>query len=74
MLKHKEAIFPLKSPGLVSIPLSFLVAVVVSLAGRETTSAEAKYEEVHRASGRAVAGGGSGGRIRGLRFAISNLG
>src|SRR6187397_2054753 len=31
MLKH-AAIFPLRNPGIVSIPLSFLVAVVISLA------------------------------------------
>ncbi len=47
ILHHKEAIFPLKSPGIVSIPLSFIVAVVVSLAGRETNAAE-KFEEVRR--------------------------
>lgn len=41
----KTAIFPLKSPGLVTIPLSFLVAIVVSLLSREPAS-EAKFEEV----------------------------
>ena len=45
IFKHKAAIFPLKNPGLISIPLSFLIAVIVSLAGRETTSQE-KYDEV----------------------------
>ena len=42
---YKEAIFPLGSPGIVSIPLAFLVAIVVSLAGREP-EAEARFEEV----------------------------
>ncbi len=45
VFKYKDAIFPLKSPGLVTIPLSFVVAVVVSLLGHEP-SAETKYEEV----------------------------
>jgi cation/acetate symporter len=31
ILKHSEAIFPLKNPGLVSVPLAFLVGYVVSL-------------------------------------------
>ena len=31
MLKH-AAVFPLRNPGIVSIPLSFLVAIVISLA------------------------------------------
>ncbi len=47
ILHHPAAIFPLGSPGLVSIPLSFLVAVVVSLAKRELMSEE-KFAEVHR--------------------------
>ncbi len=55
VLKHPEAVFPLKSPGLVTIPLSFIVAAVVSLTGRETTSEE-KYGEVRR---RIEAGGTS---------------
>jgi cation/acetate symporter len=45
VLKHQEAIFPYGSPGLFTIPLSFLVAVVVSLASREP-SAEEKFLEV----------------------------
>ncbi len=44
IFKHKEAIFPLKSPGIVTIPLSFLVAVVVSLVSQEAGSAE-RFEE-----------------------------
>ena len=37
----KDAIFPLKSPGLVTIPLSFIVAIVVSLL---TPEAEARRQ------------------------------
>ena len=50
ILHHKAAVFPLKSPGIVSIPLSFIVAVAVSLMGRET-GAEEKFEEVRRRIG-----------------------
>jgi len=32
ILGHTTALFPLKTPGLVSIPLSFITAIVVSLA------------------------------------------
>lgn len=31
LLKHTEAIFPLKNPGLVTIPLAFAVGIIVSL-------------------------------------------
>ena len=56
VLKFKEAIFRLKSPGLVTIPLSFVVAIVVSLMGRERES-EAKFEEVtERLAGRMPVG------------------
>ena len=41
VLHHPAAIFPLKSPGLVTIPLSFLVAIIVSLA---TPEAEARRQ------------------------------
>ena len=41
---HKEAIFPLGSPGLITIPLSFAVAVVVSLVTPEQ-GAQARFEE-----------------------------
>ena len=41
VLHNKEAIFPLKSPGLVTIPLSFVVAILVSLA---TPEAEAQRQ------------------------------
>lgn len=43
ILEKEAAIFPLKNPALVSIPLSFLTAVVVSLLGKEQ-SAEDKFE------------------------------
>lgn len=33
ILKHESAWFPLRNPGIVSIPLSFAVAIVVSLLG-----------------------------------------
>jgi cation/acetate symporter len=32
ILKHESALFPLRNPGLVTIPLSFAVAVGLSLA------------------------------------------
>jgi cation/acetate symporter len=46
LLGHKTAIFPLKNPGLYTIPLSFIVGIAVSLLSPEPES-EAKYEEVH---------------------------
>ena len=55
VMKNKEAIFPLKSPGLVTIPLAFLVAVVVSLltpeaeARRQHGEALARFPEADRA-------------------------
>ena len=45
VLKHETPIFGLKNPGLVTIPLSFAVAVLVSLA-RSEPNAVAKFEEV----------------------------
>ena len=47
MLNHASAIFPLKNPGLVSIPLSFLVAIVVSLLETDKRSSE-KFVEVQQ--------------------------
>jgi cation/acetate symporter len=47
VLKHSEAFFPLKNPAIVSMPLSFLVGVVVSLLAREP-AAEAQFAEVSR--------------------------
>ena len=46
VLGHAAAVYPLKNPGLVTIPLSFAVAVGVSLLGREP-DAERKFEEVN---------------------------
>jgi cation/acetate symporter len=44
VLKNKEAIFPLKNPAIYSMPLAFLVGIVVSLMAREP-SAEARFED-----------------------------
>lgn len=40
ILKHPGAWFPLKNPALVTIPLSFAVGIVVSLATRDTAAGE----------------------------------
>jgi len=40
MLHHDHAAFPLKNPALVSMPLAFLVAVVVSLLAPERAASE----------------------------------
>ncbi len=45
ILKHASAPFPLKNPGLVSIPLAFLVGIIVSLLGSEQKAQE-KFAEV----------------------------
>jgi cation/acetate symporter len=45
LLKHTEAIFPLKNPGLVTIPLGFIVGILVSLAKKDR-GAEQKFSEV----------------------------
>jgi cation/acetate symporter len=47
VLKNASAWFPLRNPGLVSIPLSFAVAFVVSLLWPEA-EAEARFSEVER--------------------------
>ncbi|MFN8582051.1 MAG: sodium/solute symporter [Gemmatimonadaceae bacterium] len=47
ILKHQSAWFPLKNPALITIPFSFLVGIVVSLATRDT-SAEQGYESMQR--------------------------
>jgi cation/acetate symporter len=47
VLGHEKAIFPLKNPGLYTIPLSFAVALIVSLLGREE-SAEIRFDEVQQ--------------------------
>ncbi len=41
LLHHGSAIFPLKNPGLVSVPLSFLVGIVVSLLSPEPVAQRA---------------------------------
>ena len=40
MLKQSSALFPLRNPGIVSIPLSFAVGIVVSLLAPEAESAQ----------------------------------
>jgi cation/acetate symporter len=47
ILKHPEAWFPLRNPGLVTIPLSFAVAVVVSLLRPEPSEAR-RFVELER--------------------------
>jgi cation/acetate symporter len=47
VLKHADAIFPLKNPAVVSMPVSFLTAIVVSQLTRETR-AEQRYREAGR--------------------------
>ncbi len=47
VLKHSEAIFPLKNPAIVSMPLSFLIGILVSYTAREP-AAEAQFAEVTR--------------------------
>ena len=39
MLKNAAAIFPLRNPGIVTIPLSFAVGIVVSLVSPEAEAA-----------------------------------
>ena len=45
VLKHETALFPLKNPGLITIPLSFIVGIVVSLIAPERL-AQQKFAEV----------------------------
>lgn len=45
LLHHPTAIFPLKNPALVTIPLSFLTGIVVSLLKPDPTSA-ARYQAI----------------------------
>jgi len=47
ILKHASAPFPLRNPALVTIPLSFLTAIVVSLVTSDATSEE-RYAQVQR--------------------------
>jgi cation/acetate symporter len=51
ILKHSGALFPLKNPGLVTIPLSFAVGIVVSLLTPEAGAAERFAETEHRIAG-----------------------
>ena len=41
ILKNKEAWFPLKNPGLITIPFSFFVGIVVSLVAPEKSASDA---------------------------------
>jgi cation/acetate symporter len=45
ILKNKDAWFPLKNPGLITIPFSFLVGIVASLLSPEKSASDA-YAEV----------------------------
>jgi cation/acetate symporter len=49
ILHHREAIFPLKNPGIVTIPLSFAVGIAVSLA-RPEPAAAAGFDAVEDAT------------------------
>jgi cation/acetate symporter len=40
LLKHPAAMFPLRNPGIISIPLSFVVGIAVSLLAPERAAAE----------------------------------
>jgi cation/acetate symporter len=42
----QNPLFPLKNPGIVSIPLGFLGAFVGALIGRREVDAEAKFAEL----------------------------
>src|SRR5258708_20569688 len=44
VLHHKEALFPIRNPAIVSMTAAFLIGILVSLAKREP-SAEAKFED-----------------------------
>ena len=45
VLKHATALFPLKNPGLITIPLSFIVGIAISLLAPEKL-AQQKFAEV----------------------------
>jgi cation/acetate symporter len=47
ILHHSDAWFPLRNPGIVSIPLSFAVAIVVSLL-RPVPSEARRFAELER--------------------------
>jgi len=48
ILKAESAWFPLRNPGIVTIPLSFIVGIVVSLASPEPEAARRFAEVEHR--------------------------
>jgi cation/acetate symporter len=48
VLGHESAPFPLRNPGLVSIPLAFLAGMAVSLAAPEAEAAERFETMQHR--------------------------
>ena len=47
VLKHTDALFPLRNPGIVTIPLSFVTAIAVSLL-RPAPSEARKFVELER--------------------------
>ena len=47
ILKHADAWFPLRNPGIVTIPLSFIVAIGVSLV-RPVAAEERRFAELER--------------------------
>lgn len=49
-LIQAKSLFPLENPGLISIPLSFIVAIVVSLATRDASAVETFSETNVRAN------------------------
>ena len=48
LLHNKEAVFPLKNPGVITVPLSFLTAIVVSLLTPEPEAERGFVEAQHR--------------------------
>ena len=48
ILHAESALFPLKNPALVTIPLSFLTAIAVSLLGAQGAETAARFAEVER--------------------------
>ena len=48
ILHAESALFPLKNPALVTIPLSFLTAIAVSLLGAQESETAARFAEVER--------------------------
>ncbi len=48
LLHHDEPILSLKNPGIITVPLSFLVAIVVSLLGREPDAETGFDDAQHR--------------------------